>query len=111
MSNPTVSTTCLQDTLSWHDDYIPPFYTLRERQKATIFKYIFLYENVIISNHILLKFVPIYAVNNKPVLIQIRACHLFGTKPLSEPKMTYVSDAYVHHLALMSVMGTTESGV
>ena len=42
------------------------------------FKCIFLTENDRILIQISLKFVPWNAVNNKPALVQVMACHLFG---------------------------------
>ena len=35
-------------------------------------------------------------------LVQIIAWHRTGDKPLSEPMMAYVADAYMHHSASMS---------
>ena len=54
---------------------------------GNISKCIFLNENVWISIEISLKFVPKDPINNIPALDQIKACHLFGNKPLSESIM------------------------
>ena len=48
-----------------------------------------------------LKFVPMGPFYNIPTLVQIMAWRRIGDKPLSEPMMDKVSDAYVHHLASM----------
>ena len=68
------------------------FNTLGSRQNGRhfaddIFKCIFLNENVLIVIKISLKFVPKGLINNIPVLVQIRAGHCLGDKPLSEPMM------------------------
>ena len=65
------------------------FNTMRLRQNGShfaddLFKYIFLNENVWIWNKILLKFVSKGSINNIPALVQIRAWHRPGDKPLSE---------------------------
>ena len=52
-----------------------------------IFKCIFLNENIQILIKISLKFVPKGLIHNIPALVQIMACPLLGTKPLSEPMM------------------------
>ena len=66
--------------------------TLRPRQNGRyfpddIFKRIFLYENVLISIIISLKFVPMGPINNIPALVQIMAWRRPGDKPLSEAMM------------------------
>ena len=66
--------------------------TLRPRQDGRhfpddIFKWIFLNENVWISNNISMKFVPKGPINNIPALVQIMAWRRSGDKPLSEPMM------------------------
>ena len=68
------------------------FNTLRPRQNRyhfedDIFKDIFLNENVWILLEISLKFVSRCLVNNIPSLVQIMACRLVSTKPLSELMM------------------------
>ena len=65
------------------------FNSLRPRQNGRhfaddIFIYIFLNENIWISIKISLKFVPKGPINNIPALVQIRAWHRPGDKPLSE---------------------------
>ena len=52
-----------------------------------IFKWIFLNENVWISIHISLKFVPRRPINNIPAMVQIMTWRRPGDKPLSEPMM------------------------
>ena len=50
-----------------------------------------------------LKFIVEGQINNIPALVQITAWHLLpGNKPLSELKMAWFSDAYMHHSATMS---------
>ena len=53
----------------------------------TQFQRHFIDENVAISIKISLKFVPNGPNGNKPPLVQMMACRLFGTKPLSETMM------------------------
>ena len=105
-----------QQTL--HHPYIPPtipptththhiLNTLRPRQNGRhfpddIFKCIFLRENVQISIKISLKLVPKGPMNNIPALVQIMAWCQSGNKPLSEPMMVCVTDAYMRHSASMS---------
>ena len=69
-----------------------PVNTLRPRQNGRlspddIFKWIFLNENLWISNKISLKFVPKGQINNIPALVQIMAWCRSGDKPLSETMM------------------------
>ena len=66
--------------------------TLRQWQNGRhfphdIFKWIFLNENVWISIHISLKFVPRGPITNIPTLVQVMAWRRPGDKPLSEPMM------------------------
>ena len=66
--------------------------TLRPRQNGyhftnSIFKCIFLNENVWIPIKISLRFVPKCPINNISSLLQIMAWHQPGDKPLSEPMM------------------------
>ena len=63
---------------------------------------IFVNENVWISLKISLKFVRKIPISNIPALVQIMALHPSGDKPLSEPMMVYLSDAYMRHSASMS---------
>ena len=55
-----------------------------------------------ISIEISLKFVPKGPINNIPAMVQIMAWCRTGDKPLSEPMVAYVADAYMHHSALKS---------
>ena len=55
--------------------------------QTTIFKWIFLNENIWISLRISLKFVPRVRINNIPALDKIMAWRRPGDKPLSEPMM------------------------
>ena len=57
-----------------------------------IFKIIFLNEKCCILIKISPKCVPKGSINNKPALVQIRACRRTGNRPLSE-KFT---DAYIY---------------
>ena len=72
--------------------YLSHFNTLRPRQHgrhfaADTFKRIFMFENVIISIKISLKFVPKGPITNIPALVQIMAWRRPGDKPLSEAMM------------------------
>ena len=85
---------------------IPAIITLRPRRNGhqfpdDIFNWILLTENVWISIKMSLKFVPKVPINNIPVLVQIMAWCLPGDKPLSEPMMVKITDAYIRHSALM----------
>ena len=60
-----------------------------------IFKCIFLNENVWIFIKIWLKFISKVRINNIPALVQIMAWRQPGDKPLSEPMMSLVADAYM----------------
>ena len=62
-----------------------------------IFKYNFSNENVWITIEISLKFVPKDPINNIPALVQIKAWRGIGDKPLSEPMLTWLTDAYIRH--------------
>ena len=46
---------------------------------------------------ILLKFVPKDPIDNKSALLQVMASRQTGDKPLPEPMLTQVSDAYMWH--------------
>ena len=59
-------------------------------------------KNIGISIKILLKSVPRGPINNIPELVQIMAWPQPGDKPLSEPMMAQLTDAYMHHSASMS---------
>ena len=74
--------------------------TLKPRQNGRqfpddIFKCIFLRENVYISIEISLKFVPNGPIDIIPVCVQIMAWRRPGDKPLSEPMVASVCDAYM----------------
>ena len=62
-----------------------------------IIKHIFLNENVGTLIEISLKFVPKDPINNISALVQIMAWRQIGYKPLSEPKPTWFTDAYMLH--------------
>ena len=49
-----------------------------------------------------MKFVPHGPFNNIPALVQIMAWRRSGDKPLSEPMMAYIANAYMRHSASMS---------
>ena len=53
-----------------------------------IFKRIFLNENVRIPIQLSLEVVPKGPIHNETALVQVMACRLFGTKPLSEPMLS-----------------------
>ena len=61
------------------------------------FKCIFLNENDRVPIQISLKFVPKSPVDNKPVLAWVMAWHPTGDKPLPEPMLTSLTDAYMWH--------------
>ena len=84
-----------------------PINTLRPRQNGRrcaddTSKHVFLNQNATISIKISLKFVPKGPINNIPALVQIMAWRRPGDKPLSEPMVTYLNDAYMCHLPSMS---------
>ena len=54
-----------------------------------------------------LKFVPHGPFNNIPALVQIMAWRRSGDKPLFEPMMAYIVNAYMRHSASMSKKGCT----
>ena len=58
------------------------------------FQCLLLCRNSRILIQISLKFVPKDSVNNKLALVQIRAWHRRGNKPLSEPMMVWWTDSY-----------------
>ena len=83
------------------------FDTLKQWQNGRhfsydIFKCIFLNEIVWISNTIWLKFIPTGPRDHSTALVQIMAWRWTGDKPLSEPMMAKVGDAYMLHSASMS---------
>ena len=62
-----------------------------------MFKYIFLNENIRISNKISLKYVPRFLIDNMSTLVQIMGWRRPGNKPLSEPMLAQFPDAYMRH--------------
>ena len=62
-----------------------------------IFKWIFLNENDEIPIQISLKFVPKGPIYNKPTLFQVMAWRRTGDKPLPEPMMAQLTEAYMWH--------------
>ena len=58
-------------------------------------KCIFFNENDKILVQISLKFVPSSPIDNKLALVQVMACCWTGDKPLPEPMMTKIADAYI----------------
>ena len=44
-----------------------------------------------------LKFVPMGVINNKWALVQVMAWRRPGDKPISEPMLTQLTDAYSRH--------------
>ena len=66
---------------------------------SDIFKCISLKENFWLSNKISLKYVLYGLIGNKPVFVQIMAWHWAWDRPLSEPVMSLLTDAYVRHMA------------
>ena len=67
-----------------------------------MFKCIFLYENVLISIKISLKFVPKGPINNIPALVQMMACRLARRQAIIWSNDDYFTDAYMRHSASMS---------
>ena len=65
------------------------------------FKWIILYENVWISMKISLNFVSKGPINDIPALVHLMAWRRLGDKPLSEPMMVSLTDAYMCHWASM----------
>ena len=60
-------------------------------------KCIFLNENDRILIRISLKFVPKSPMNHKSALVQVKAWCRTGDKPLPEPMLTQLADAYMRH--------------
>ena len=82
------------------------FNTLRPRQNGRhftddTFKHIFLNENVRISIKISLKLVTKGPINSIPAMVQTMAWRRSGDKPLSDPMMTQIADAYIRPSASM----------
>ena len=80
------------------------FNALRPRQDGRHsteddFKRVFLKENVWISIDISMTFIPKGPIDNIPALVQIMAWRRPGDKPLSEPMVVWLADAYMRHSA------------
>ena len=67
-----------------------------------IYKYVFLNENDRIPVQISLKFVPRSPIDKKPALVQVMAWRRTGDKPLPEPMLAQIPDAYMRHKGEMS---------
>ena len=67
-----------------------------------IFRCIFVNVKFCILIKISLKFVPNGPIYNNPVLVEIMDWHRIGDKPLSEPMLTWLTDAYMRHYGDMS---------
>ena len=57
----------------------------------------FMNEKFCILIQISLEFVLNGPIDNMSVLVQVMAWHLFGTKPLPEPTLAQLTDAYMRH--------------
>ena len=62
-----------------------------------IFKCIFLNESDEIPIKISLKLGPGSPIDDKPALVQVMAWRWIGDKPLSEPMLTWLTNAYLRH--------------
>ena len=62
-----------------------------------IFKCIFLNENDRIPIEISLKFIPRSPIDNEPAFVRVLAWRRRGDKPLPEPMLTQLTDAYMRH--------------
>ena len=62
----------------------------------------FVNEKLSILIHIPLKFVPKGPFDNKAALVQLMAWRRIGEKPVSEPMLTRLADAYMQHSGEMS---------
>ena len=69
----------------------PPFW------QTTFSNCIFLNENDRIPIQISFNHAPRSPIDNKPALVQVMAWCPTGDKPLPEPMMTQISDAYMRH--------------
>ena len=65
--------------------------------QTTFSKTIFFNENVPIPIKFSLKFVPKGKIDNNPALVVIMAWRRIGDKPLSEPMLAQITDAYMRH--------------
>ena len=66
------------------------------------FMSIFMNEKFGILILISLKFVPKVPIHNKTALVQVMSWHRTGDKPLYEPLLTHLIEAYMRHLGEMS---------
>ena len=62
-----------------------------------IFKCIFIKEKFCVSIQILLKFVLEGTIDNNSASVQVMAGRRAGNKPLPEPMLSQVTDAYMRH--------------
>ena len=62
-----------------------------------IFRYIFMNEMFCILIKISLKFIPKGQIDNNQALVEIMAWRRKGNKPLSEPMLIRLTDAYMQH--------------
>ena len=62
-----------------------------------IFKYSFMKEKFCIYIQTSLKFVPKGPIDNQSALAQVKAWRGTGDKPLHEPMLNYLPDAYKQH--------------
>ena len=85
--------------LMWLYIYINSYLPMQNGRHfpADIFKCIFINEKFCILIRISLKFVLKGPINNILVLGQIMVWRWPGDKPLSEPKLTQFTDAYIWH--------------
>ena len=67
------------------------------RFEDDIFRCIFMKEKFCILTKISLKFVPKGPIDNNPALVKIMAWRRIGDKPLSEPMLLRITDAYMPH--------------
>ena len=85
------------DWLPHHYTCVTRFNTYRPSHNGkhfadSIFKCIFLNENVWILIQIVLKFVPMIPINKKSAMLQITTLSQRSNKPLPEPKLTRISN-------------------
>ena len=74
---------------------------------GNIFKIIFLIETCCVVIQISLRCVLVGVINNKSSLLHIMVCHRTGDKPLSEPWMTQIADAYMTSGIMRYMVGDT----
>ena len=72
--------------------------------QTNFFEHISLNENAGISSRISPKSVPYGPTNNNTALVLTMAWRRLGDKPLSEPMMAELTDAYMRPVALMSLL-------